>query len=309
VRSALALACLVLAGCGSSTEEIVATDSGDETVTDTFVADVERDSSALDTGSDARLDSAVFPPPGTACEYAFFKSYFDKDNGTKLGTLRDETFAHIASRVSDLNACGAKITLGGMLSLLVFEGGGAKVAFFNDRCAENSYDKSATCWNNPKARYSYQYGLAPVHTSNFHPCADVAYTSKMRARLAKAMTDAGFAPTAAEIASVTTAVQTFCPGVTPTMVDYYIVSAHSAFAVPKDTSGNDLANAGKFPFFTPSVVIDLFFAELSAGGCTKLTSDNQAITIFGGADASYATKTKQDQILKLYRDFQTTKCP
>jgi hypothetical protein len=192
-----------LTGCGGAGETSVADasldtvfDSENDSAHDSPVApEAGTDGAPLD--ADARLDAPAVPPPGTSCEYGFFSSYFDKDNGATFAALRDATFLHLVSQVSSLQACGSKITLGGMLSLLIFEGGGAKVAFFNDRCAENSYDKSAACWNNPKARYSYQYGLAPVHTSNFHPCADVAYTSKMRARLAKAMGDAGFAPSAA----------------------------------------------------------------------------------------------------------------
>ncbi len=256
---------------------------------------------------DASVDALPYPP-GTACEHAFFAKYFDRDNGDTLTALRDSSFAHIVAQVDTLKACGAQITLGGMLSLMIYEGGGAKVAFFNDRCAENSYDSSTTCFNNPKARYSYQYGLAPVHTSNFHPCADVTYTSRMRAKLATAITDAGFTVSAADIAAIDPQVKTFCPNATATMVDYYIVTAHSQFGVPTNTTGNDLVNAGVYPFFTPRVVIDLFFALIS-GSCPQLTSDEAAIGVFGGGDASYRTPTKQATILKLWRDFQAASCP
>src|SRR5205823_4296753 len=68
-----------------------------------------------------------------------------------------------------LQKSGANISLGGMLALLMYEGQG-RLAHYNTRCSENSYDKSAECWTNPKARYSYQLGLGAVHTSNFHPC-------------------------------------------------------------------------------------------------------------------------------------------
>ena len=325
-RRAFALL-LSLAACnGATTDEGGPPPSDAESSLDAFPEDDAIDANenetetALDASSDgdvgplpdaqdARADAPFSPPSGTACEYAFFKRYFDKDNGPSYAALRDATFMHVVDRVAALDACGAKITLSGMLALMIYEGGGARVAFYNDRCAENSYDKSASCFTNPKARYSYQYGLAPVHTSNFHPCADVAYTSKMRARLEKAITDAGFSPTAAEIASVAADVHTFCPGVTPTLVDYYIVSTHAVFAVPKDGTGNDLKNAGKFPFFSPRVVIDLFFDEISAGGCAALSSDNQAIAIFGGSDASYKDPAKQASILKLYGDFKAASCP
>ena len=256
---------------------------------------------------DASIDSLPYPA-GTECEHAFFAHYFDRDNGSAFEALRDASFTHIVENVQTLQSCGAQITLGGMLSLMIYEGGGAKVAFFNDRCAENSYDTSATCYDNPKARYSYQYGLAPVHTSNFHPCADVTYTSKMRARLATAITAAGFSATPAQIAAIDPQVKSFCPSATATLVDYYIVTAHSQFAIPTDTTGNDLANAGTYPFFTPRVVIDLFFDMLS-GSCAALTSDGAAIAVFGGGDTSYQTASKQAAILKLWNDFRATNCP
>ncbi|MGZ3475160.1 MAG: hypothetical protein ACXWUG_13300 [Polyangiales bacterium] len=306
----LAVACFML-GCSSA--------EGAAPMDDAFVnadtpsestADVTSTSDTLggDGEVEAAVDASPFPPEGTSCEYGFFRKYFDKDNGPGLDALREASFARIVERWKELTACGAKTTLGGLLSLTIYEGGGAKVAFYNDRCAENSYDKSATCWNVPKARYSYQYGLAPIHTSNFHPCADVAYTSKMRARLAKAIGAAGFTATDVEIASVDAQVKTFCPSSTATIVDYFILTTHSKFGVPTDGTGNDLANAGKFPFFTPRVVIDLFF-DFFAGSCATLDSDEAAIAAFGGGDASYATPSKQAQILKLWNDYRAATCP
>lgn len=250
----------------------------------------------------------VFPPPGTLCQYQFFRSYFDPANGTAFAALRAASFSRIVERVRALQACGANVTLGGMLSLMIYEGGGAKVAFFNDRCNENSYDSSATCWTNPKARYSYQLGLAPVHTSNFHPCADVGWTSKMRARLDRALADAGYAPTAAEVSSVGPALHTFCPNAAPTRVDYYILTIHSVFGVPTNTSGNDLPHAGTYPFFNPRVVIDLFFDAL-ASGCASLSNDRSAIAVFGGGDSSYQSTAKQDQILALWNNYRAAHCP
>lgn len=310
-----AIAALFAVGCGSTSDaaSLDGTDSGRSGVDEGAPSDSDnsRDEGTTDSLTDVptAADAAPpFPPPETACEYAFFKNYFDKDNGTTFASVRDATFVHVVEQVKALQSCGAKITLGGMLSLMIFEGGGAKVAFYNDRCKENSYDTSPTCWNDPKARYSYQYGLAPVHTSNFHPCADVTYTSKMRSRLAKAMLDAGFMPSASAIAAVGGELRTFCPSATPTIVDYYILTAHSAFGVPKDNAGNDLTNAGKYPFFTPRVVIDMFFAEIG-GYCPALTSDEAAIAIYGGGDSSYRTATKQALILKLWTDWKSVACP
>lgn len=298
-----------IAACSAANDAASgARDAGADAAPPADTGGVEDVAIVLDTGpaDDAADDADAAPPypPEAACEHAFFRKYFDAGNGAAYASLRDETFAYVAEQVAALDACGAGVTLGGLLSLMVYEGGGAKVAFFNDRCAENSYDASSTCWANPKARYSYQFGIAPVHTSNFHPCADVTYTSMMRKRLAAAIANAGFAPSAAAIAGVAADLHTFCPSSTPTVVDYYILTAHSAFGVPKNSTGNDLPNVGKFPFFTPRVVIDLFFASIS-GSCAALTDDAAAIGIFGGADASYRTAAKQQQILALFRGFVT----
>jgi hypothetical protein len=328
-RTLLGLLAALSSACSSGDSDATSDDAApvDVVVTDgaTDATETETSGATVDAKGDAGVDASLdvdggdvrdatdggpyVPPAGTSCEHAFFSSYFDRDNGTKLRALRDATFTFIVEQVKALQGCGAKITLGGMLSLMIYEGGGAKVAFFNDKCAENSYDKSPACWTNPKARYSYQYGLAPVHTSNFHPCVGAPYTAKMRGYLEKAILAAGFSPTAAAIASVTSDVHTFCPTATPTIVDYYIVSTHDVFAVPTNTTGNDLPNAGKYPFFTPRVVIELFFDEISAGGCATLTSDGQAITVFGGADTSYAKPTKQATILALWRDYKAANCP
>jgi hypothetical protein len=147
-----------------------------------------------------------------------------------------------------------------------------------------------------------------VHTSNFHPCADVGWTSMMRARLEAAMDAAGFAPSDDEIATVAGELATFCPGSEPTRVDYYILSAHAVFAVPTDAVGNDLPNAGVYPFFTPRVMIDLFYDTFEPS-CAALGSDEAAIAVFGGADPSYDDPAKQAQILALWHDWQARNCP
>jgi hypothetical protein len=293
-------------GSHGSDDAVGASDSGSgSTSSATATGDPTTSGADTSTGSD---DGPFVPPPGTECEYGFFSSYFDEDNGPAHSELRDLAFAHIVQRVEELQACGAGVTLGGMLSLMIFEGGGAPVAFFNDRCSENSYDSSATCWTVPIARYSYQYGLAPMHTSNFHPCADVGWTSMMRARLLEAATAAGFSATPAEIESVGAELQTICPGAEPTAVDYWILAAHDAFGVPTDDAGNDLANAGAFPFFEPRVMIDLFFDALESS-CAALVDDETAIGVFGGGDASYDDPAKQELILSLWEGWRADHCP
>lgn len=121
----------------------------------------------------------------------------------------------------------------------------------------------------------------------------------MRGRLQTALDAAGFVPPADAVAGVADAVHTFCPDATPTAVDYYILTAHSAFAVPTDAAGNDLEHAGQFPFFTPAVMIDLFFATLLPA-CAQIAGDHDAIAVFGGGDASYDDPAKQAQILALW---------
>lgn len=292
----------------SNTSNDIGTDAGPSSTSTTptpTTGDPATTTADTSTGGD---DGPFVPPPGTECEYGFFSSYFDEDNGPEHADLRDLAFAHIVQRVEELQACGAGVTLGGLLSLMIFEGGGAPVAFFNDRCSESSYDSSPTCWTVPIARYSYQYGLAPMHTSNFHPCADVGWTSMMRARLLEAATAAGFSATPAEIESVAAELQTICPGAEPTAVDYWILAAHDVFGVPTDTAGNDLPHAGTFPFFEPRVMIDLFFDALEPS-CASLVDDETAIAVFGGGDASYDDPAKQEMILALWVGWQAEHCP
>src|SRR5687767_3668324 len=48
------------------------------------------DDVATDSASDAaQNDVAPMPPEGTACEYAFFKNYFDRDNGSTYAAMGD----------------------------------------------------------------------------------------------------------------------------------------------------------------------------------------------------------------------------
>src|SRR4051812_18680527 len=54
-----------------------------------------RDGDAADA-TDAPGDADAYAPPkGTSCEYGFFASYFDKDNGTTYAALRDTTFSFV----------------------------------------------------------------------------------------------------------------------------------------------------------------------------------------------------------------------
>jgi len=248
-----------------------------------------------------------------SCEDRFFVAKFDASNKDPSGTLdlvgiREDALKSVRDAVAGLQACGAKVTLGAMLSLLYYEGA-FRVAHFNTICEENSYNKTATdCDLVAEALYSYQLGLGAMHTSNFHPCKDVGYTSTMRQRFLQQASAAGFSTASSLMTSALTArFKTVCPNATPSAVDYYILGAHEVFAIPKDASGNHLQGYGKHPLFTPAVSVGLSLSELAAS-CASIGDDRKAITVFGGGDASYGTSSKQDAILSLYQSFETSSC-
>ncbi len=245
------------------------------------------------------------------CEDRFFVKEFDARNVDPSGTvdlpaLREESLETIKSEVAALQACGAGITLGNMMSLLLYEGG-FKVGFFNTRCSENSYNRtSSNCDVVAEALYSYQFGIGGIHTSNFHPCKGGAYTQMMRAKFLEKAATAGF--TAPSIPpTLAQRFATVCPTKTPTAVDYYLLGAHDPFGIPKNTTGNHLAGNGVYPLFTPRMSIALTFAELS-GSCAAIDDDRDAIRLFGGGDASYGQTAKQDQIMSFYRNFAAASC-
>jgi hypothetical protein len=239
-------------------------------------------------------------------QYAFFKAAFDASNGEDLGAERDSAFSRIVQKVDALQKAGAQISLGGMLSLLIYEGG-ARLAHYNTLCEENSYVPSKNCWENPKARYSYQFGLGAVHTSNFYPCPgslDRSWTGRQREKFTQLARQAGFSPTAEQIASVASELHAICPASTqPQTVDYYILRAHD-LGIPKDKNGNALSLEGKYPFFTPSVSIGFFFSSLEAQP-SRLTSDEQAIAVWG-RKAQYSLPAVQEAILASWNKFQAS---
>jgi hypothetical protein len=260
----------------------------------------------------ARDDLTVTVTPDS-CEDRFFVEQFDKRNMDPGGTvdlfaLREEALASIKAEVAALQACGAGVTLGNMMSLLLYEGG-FRAAAFNTRCIENSYNPtSADCDVDAEALYSYQFGIGGIHTSNFHPCKGGAYTQGMRQRFLDKAAAAGFSTDASLVTSaLATRFATVCPTKTPTAVDYYLLGAHDVFDIPRNTSGNDLAAAATFPLFTPRVSVALTFAEL-APSCASIGDDREAITIFGGGDASYATTAKQNEIMSYYGNYAAANC-
>lgn len=261
--------------------------------------------------AEAPLTITVSPD---SCADRFFVSEFDQHNTDSTGQidlvrLREDSLAALKAELAKLAACGANLTPGGMTSLLLWEGG-LRVGAYNTKCLENSYNKTdQDCDLVAEALYSYQFGIGAIHTSNFHPCKGGTYTQGMRARFLDDVAAAGFSvdPTLMT-AELTARFRTLCATATPSAVDYYILAAHSDFGVPKNSAGNFLAGYGKFPFFTPSVSIDLVFHEL-ASSCSSITSDRAAIAAFGGSDRSYQTTAKQDQILAAWVQFQAASCP
>jgi hypothetical protein len=261
----------------------------------------------------ARADLTITVTPDT-CEEKFFVSEFDKRNMDATGTidlaaLREEALAAIQHEVATLQACGAGLTLGSMMSLLLYEGG-FRVAAYNTRCLENSYNRtSSNCDAVAEALYSYQFGIGAIHTSNFHPCKGGSYTQGMRQRFLDQAAAAGFATDPSIVTPELAArFATVCPTRTPTAVDYYLLGAHDVFGIPRNGAGNDLEAATAFPLFTPRVSVALTFAEL-AGACATITSDRDAIRIFGGSDTSYAQTAKQDEIMSYYGAFKAANCP
>jgi hypothetical protein len=260
----------------------------------------------------ARADLTITIMPDS-CEDRFFVTEFDARNTdpthtVDLTALREEALATIKTEVATLQACGAGLTLGNMMSLLLYEGG-FRVAAFNTRCVENSYNPTTSnCDAVAEALYSYQFGIGAIHTSNFHPCKGGSYTQMMRQVFVDKAAAAGFSVSPVIPAEMVSRFDTVCPGRTPTAVDYYLLGAHDVFGIPRNTTGNDLVGYGSFPLFTPRMSIALTFHELS-GACASIANDRDAIRIFGGGDASYGQAAKQDAITSFYRNYAAANCP
>jgi hypothetical protein len=246
------------------------------------------------------------------CAEEYFLYVFDRQNeASHIGDIRDirrEAFFSLVETVSDLKSCGARVTFGGMASLLAYESG-LRVGAYNTRCVENSYHRTESgCDAVPEAMYSYQFGLGAAHTSNLHPCKGGAWTQTRRDELLIALEAAGFAADPSivteEIASRFAAV---CPGETPTAVDFYLLGAHDHFGIPRNDAGNFLDGHGTFPLFSPDVSLSITFSQLFSS-CKDLTSDRAAIARFGGSDARYSTQSMQNTILKGYQDFAAAHC-
>ena len=265
-------------------------------------------------GSDVAQDDITITVEPDSCEDRFFVTQFDTRNEDATGTidligLREEALAALKSAVGDMQACGAGVTLGGMMSLLLYEGG-FRLAAYNTRCEENSYNPTPTdCDADPEALYSYQFGLGAIHTSNFHPCKGGSYTQAMRQAFLDEAASAGFDVDASLMtASLESRFQQVCPGSESSVVDYYLLGAHDVFGIPRDGTGNYLEGFGAFPLFSPGVSIRLSFREL-LNGCASIGDDGDAIAVFGGGDTSYTNPSKQAEILSYFNDWAAANCP
>ncbi len=76
----------------------------------------------------------------------------------------------------------------------------------------------------------------------------------MRARFLTLAAAAGFSTAGSLVTStIASREKQFCPGATASAIDYYILAAHDAFLVPKNSAGNHLAGYAAFPFFRAAV--------------------------------------------------------
>jgi hypothetical protein len=255
-------------------------------------------------------------------EYSFFRSRFERINGNR-GKDLNETFKAVSDGIKQIQLSAPRVTLGGMLSLVLFESGG-RLAFFNTKDSENSFNPVLPIPNVPKlesgmpfsqqplARYSYQFGIVPIHTSIFRPC--LAGTQRARKLFDSLAKQQGFQPSVDQLASVKEEFNQVCTKARRPVadearaVDYYILNAHSKFGVPINRAGGDVTHLGQFPLYWPRVTTAFFFAAILARA-NQTTDDRSAICIWGGGDKSYCNEAKQSQILAPWKKFAGSNPP
>jgi hypothetical protein len=261
-------------------------------------------------------------------EYCFLRESFRHTNVGKHKELNgdqqkelDETFDAISDTVKQIQRSAPNVTLGGMLAIVKFESG-VRPGFFNTKDEENSFSpdrknklpkldaNKKPYWQQPLARYSYQFGIIPIHTSIFRPCLGATQAARLRFdTLAKQQ---GFAPTTDQWASIRPDFDEVCQKAQrpvrdePRAVDYVILNSHSKFGVPKDSVGGDtIDHINAFPLYWPRVTTPFFFLAILMQK-DKVTDDNSALCIWGGGDQSYCKETKQSQIFGPWNSFS---CP
>jgi hypothetical protein len=259
-------------------------------------------------------------------EYCFLLRAFERTNGIKNHELNadqqkelDDAFDAVSDTTKEIQRLAPGVTLGGMLSIVVFESG-VRPAFFNTIDNENSFnpdrknklpklDANEPFWQQPLARYSYQVGIIPIHTSIFRPC--VRGTQAARLRFDNLAKEQGFAPAADQLASIRQEFEEVCHKAQspvpdePRAVDYVILNAHSKFGVPKNSSGGDVVHLSSFPLYWPRVTTPFFFLSILTQK-DKVTDDESALCVWGGGDHSYCQETKQKKIFGPWKSFS---CP
>jgi hypothetical protein len=253
--------------------------------------------------------------PRYQVERAFFQASFERANGKTDREAMDAAFSAVVATVENIQRRAPNVTLGGMLSLIVFESG-AKRDFYNTRDAENSFKKRLDKWRpfaeQPFARYSYQFGLVPVHTSLLRPC--MPGTQATRAAFDRAADAAGFKPDATQLAALRAEFDEVCSKVlrgavkdAPRAADYYVLNSHRTFGVPTNGAGSDRQNshAKDFALYSPRVTTPLFFFTIAAEAGKRVLDDRSAICVWGGGDKTYCDLALQDRILAAWTRYSS----
>jgi len=248
-------------------------------------------------------------------EHKFFRVYFERQNGRDNNLQLNQTYEEIVKGVDHLRKRDPHVTLGGMLALIYFESN-YKLAYYNTIDKENRFGQKGRLKQGipfaeqPFARYAYQLGIVPLHTSLFRPCM-AGPQQIFRQTFDLLANEAGFVVSADEMDKIKMEFNEVCAKVLhgaisdkARAVDYYILNIHSIFHVPANRTGRDMANLNKFPFYLAQITAPLFFAEIEAAG-RSVTDDRTAICAFGGTDMKYCKESKRaDQILKLWASFR-----
>lgn len=250
-------------------------------------------------------------------EYSFFRTRFEQVNGKNKEKEMNQAFDAIAESVKEIQRTSPNVSLGAMLSLALFEGG-ARMGFFNTRDDENSFnparkvpgvptlDPNIPFSQQPLARYSYQFGIVPIHTSIFRPC--LAATQHNRMLFDTIAKQEGFAPTREQLAGIKGWFDEVCHKARrpvpdqPRAVDFYVLNAHTLFGVPANRAGGETDHLADFPFYSPRLTTPFFFAAIR-GSAKQDTTNRVAICSWGGSDKSYCREAKQNQILAAWDKF------
>jgi hypothetical protein len=253
-----------------------------------------------------------------SAEYRFFRHGFLRANNAELADQIDPAFAAITAQVQEIQKAAPGVTLGGMLSLVLYESGD-EAAYFDTVDKENSFKDrlkdDRPFADQPLALYSYQFGLVPIHTSIFRPC--LKGTEEARTLFAELAAAHGFRPSASDLESVRPQWVEACRESKrvhaeqsgPEVVDYYVLACHTTFHVPANARRQrkapvSAAEIQGFPLYSVDVTAPLFFSGIKHAGAA-VSSDEDAIRVWGGGNKSYGTPAKQAAMLAAWRTFKS----